>query len=330
MSKRKCCCGQGEEPIRADCDVTGCIRVTFSGISPIQQSDGFATGQAGGDPGLFWITALAGVNRTFYFDYPTLTLPTQFCSEGFVLAQQNTRTCADPERGAFFWGRGMRVQLSLVCIANRLRVERLRLLLGGPGGAGAQNDAGCPSNPPTQTAGGIAFEFWPDFLGQAFPTIGFGTTVQNHNASIWAPDCNPLVARDGLALNGSARVEMFAGSCSPPTVYAVAARCGDPSTRISVDTATNPGGVSHCYQAGELYALTGDTTTDAPVAVTWTADECPSSAASIINRGRTFHQAQQIGVQASRGSRVSSHPDPAVRAHMEAQERQAGGRPCCD
>lgn len=78
-------------------------------------------------------------------------------------------------------------------------------------------------------------------------------------------------------LGGTATVSFVSNSgteCSFPDQYAIAARCDGSGGTISVDLATNPGDLINCYFGGNLYFLTNETTTDDPVAVEWTADEC--------------------------------------------------------
>lgn len=328
MSKKKCCCGGGEEPIRADCDITGCIRVTFSGISAFQSETAFINLQSPTSISLCRVLSLSGVNRTFHFEYPIFDR-FRNCSEGYVRTQV-AGNCQNPTFDEIFWNTGIGVHIGLVCIANRLRVSRLRLGVG-RGGGGAVG-SGCGDAFPLRFAGGFAFDFWPDNLGTIKPIIGFGTTIQNQNSQIWAPTCNANGTSQALALNGQARIEMFAGTCpSTPNNYAVAERCGDPASRISVDTAGSGGTAANCYYQGNLYRLTDDTTTAAPVAVTWTTDECPSGFASLINRGEAYLQASQIGAQAApMPSGLSGPSDPAVQAHIAEQRRRSGCAGCGD
>jgi hypothetical protein len=335
MSKKKCCCG-GDEPIRADCDVTGCIRVSFSGISAFKSETAFINLQSPTSNGLFRVLSLADVNRTVFFNYPN---PSGYgftdCSSGYVQTQ-DAGVCSNPQFDIKYWNNGLRIDLGLNCIANRLRIERLRVSVGQ---GGSTTGSGCGNGFPNRFAGGTAFDFWPSFLGIAQPLIGFGTTITNRNASISPPGCNQNGTSDILALNGQATVQMFPGTCpGTPTVYAVAERCGDPASRISVDPAGILGTADKCYFGGNLYRLTDDTTTAAPVAVTWTADECPESKAALITRGQSFLRASMLplmapGSAARPGGLRADHVDrldPSAAAHIEKQRRASGCRGCGD
>jgi len=61
--------------------------------------------------------------------------------------------------------------------------------------------------------------------------------------------------------------------CDEPDQYAIARECGGSRT-IPVDHTTNVNAHPNCYYEGDLFVLTGETTEDDPVAVSWTSDEC--------------------------------------------------------
>lgn len=290
MSRRACCCIAGP-----GCDLTGlCIQVSFAGITLVDWFQHFADlgdPDCAEDPPTLY--AAWGYNQTLRANLTTGNL--ESCSARIVVRAPLTALCsADP--GSFRHAAGVVAQVNTTCLNDRLYLTGVSLVT---------RTTGCGG---TLSGNAIELFSWAAIDPGDYVPIGPGAaTVPNQHDT--TPPSSPASDSEMIrGVGGSASVSVYDGTCASPPVYVVAVKCDDPTETIVVDPSTAPAGYYGIEYASEAYRLTGITTEESPVSVTWTEEVCPEPTEKLFKGVRC----RSTGVAATAPAEVAYVPNPSI------------------
>lgn len=235
-----CVCGGGGPPDCANGIPTLCVRVDFSGISPMP---GFSPALPFDNLIDGTVETVAGVNRTF-----------QYVDEGFGFATGTglivlVGEYQTPPTIRRFTLTDIRVEVGLSCCGDVIRIISVSMTAGLGGAVVFRWDAPIADDPCEWPVSGTA--------------VANQTTPAGGSSGVY-----------GVGQGGTATVTLTRACVPIPDTYALADPC-EGGASISVDLAGNVNGLPGVEYQGARYRLTSEQTVAPPLPVTFIPEVCP-------------------------------------------------------